>query len=84
MAHRRRLSIAGGGALALSARVATTSVALNIDATSVPSAKVALQRRTEREDAAMRDLGGQGVSSQLMAAAPAVIPAELCRPVTWS
>lgn len=85
MAHRRFLSMAGYGALALlSACAGTTSVPPDVDATGMPSAEVALQRSVERVDAAMRDLGGQGVASRPMAAAPAVIPAELRRPVTWS
>ena len=84
MAHRRRLFIAGGGALARSARAATTSVAPDVGATSVPNAEVALKRSVERVGAAMRDLSGQGVAYQPMAAAPAVIPAALRRPVTWS
>lgn len=85
MAHRHFLSMAGYGVLALlSACVGTTSVPPDVDATGMPSAEVALQRSVERVDAAMRDLGGQGVASRPMAAAPVVIPAELRRPVSWS
>lgn len=85
MAHHHLFSMAGCGALALlSACAGTTSVPPDVDATGMPSAEVALQRSVERVDAAMRDLGGRSVASQPMAAAPAVIPAELRRPVTWS
>ncbi len=84
MAHRRFLSMAGCGALALlSACAGTTNVAPDVDATGMPSAEVALQRSVERVDAAMRDLGARSVASRPTAAAPAVIPAELRRPVTW-
>lgn len=85
MAHRRLLSIAGCGALALLAGCAgSAKVAPDVDATGMPSAEVSLQRSVERVDAAMRDLGGRSAASRPMPAVPAVIPAELRRPVTWS
>ena len=85
MARSRFLSLAGCGALALlSACAGVTSVPPDVDATGMPSAEVALQRSVERVHAAMRDLGGQGVASRTMPAMPAVIPAELRRPATWS
>ena len=85
MARSRFLSIAGCGVLALMAGCAgITSVPPDVDATGMPSAEVALQRSVERVDTAMRDLGGRSAASRSMPAAPAVIPAELRRPVTWS
>ena len=85
MARSRFLSMAGSGALALLAGCAgTAKVAPDMDVTGMPSAEVALQRSVERVDAAMRDLGGRGVATRSFSAAPAVIPAELRRPVTWS
>lgn len=85
MARSRFLPLAGCGALALlSACAGTGKVAPDVDATGMPSAEVALQRSVERVDAAMRDLGGRGVAGRPTPAAPAVIPAELRRPVTWS
>lgn len=85
MARSRFLSMAGCGALALLAGCAgTATVAPDVDATGMPNAELALQRSVERVDAAMRDLGGMGVSARTASAAPAVIPAELRRPVTWS
>lgn len=85
MARSRFLSMAGCGAVALLAGCAgTAKVAPDVDATGMPSAEMALQRSVERVDAAMRDLGGRAVAGRPMSAAPAVIPAELRRPVTWS
>ncbi len=85
MARSRFFSMAGCGALTLLAGCAgTAKVAPDVDATGMPSAELALQRSVERVDAAMRDLGGRAVAGRSFSAAPAVIPAELRRPVTWS
>ena len=77
--------IVGFAALAMLAGCAQVSrIPPDVDATGMPNADLALDRSIDRVDAAMRALGGTGASYNPPSPFPALVPAELQRPVTFA
>ena len=83
MRGRRYLPLAAAGLLAA---CATAKVDPNVDAYGMPNAELALQRSLDRVGAAMSSLGGMTVGYRAASVQPAIVPAELQRPLsfTWS
>lgn len=81
MRGRHYLSLAAVGLLA---GCATTKIDPNVDAYGMPNAELALQRSMEQVGAAMSSLGGMTVASQTTSFEPAIVPAELQRPLSFA
>ena len=88
MATRRLVPVSlCGAAILLSGCTGIVKVAPDVDAGGMPNAELALQRSMQRVDAALRDLGGVQPASRTAdgaAPAPAIVPAELNRPVSFA
>lgn len=84
MIGRRLLPPAAIGLASLLSACATPNIDPNVDAYSMPSAELALQRSIGQVDSAMLSLGGMNAASRLPTAP--VMPAELQRPesLAWS
>ena len=68
----------------LSACAGTPKIDPDVDAYGMPNAELALQRSIGRVDAAMLDLGGMNVASQVFTPAGPIVAAELERPLTFA
>lgn len=81
MRGRHYLPLAAAGLLAA---CATAKVDPNVDAYGMPNAELALQRSMDRVGAAMSSLGGMTVGYRPVSVQPAVVPAELQRPLSFA
>ena len=85
MLGRRLLPpIAIGLITLLSACAGTPKIDPDVDTYGMPNAELALQRSIGRVDAAMLDLGGMNVASQVSTSAEPIVAAELQRPLTFA